>query len=329
MKTIAQWRRWTIHKHWTITTKRANSPNTKGAILKEIQLIQILNSAGITRVPQLIEKYNDGFSYIRIEWIHFEKAYTQADMSQRYHLAKWLLHRAYILDTLWVVHWELHRPTKNVLVSDNDEVCIIDFERGTMQEFSWKNMKAVGQWMAREGYVSIEVLKELGGKGLEEVYEILSQRLESAECWVQKYQFNNVSELCILISAFLSLDLLTKYIFYDLELLSATRLIEPILNLGSAWSLPVPHWITRLWAGALSVRLMYEYYKNNISYVVSGLIIAWAVWNSIDRILYGGVRDFIDITSFFSYPIFNLADCFLVIWCLLLIFQQIKYSKID
>jgi signal peptidase II len=41
-------------------------------------------------------------------------------------------------------------------------------------------------------------------------------------------------------------------------------------------------------------------------------LIGGTIWNLIDRIVYGGVRDFINI-QIFNFPIFNFADIMLSI----------------
>ncbi|MFV0498150.1 MAG: signal peptidase II [Candidatus Fimivivens sp.] len=49
-------------------------------------------------------------------------------------------------------------------------------------------------------------------------------------------------------------------------------------------------------------------------------IISGGLGNLIDRIRYGFVVDYIDINALFSYPMFNLADCCVVVGaCLMLV----------
>lgn len=61
----------------------------------------------------------------------------------------------------------------------------------------------------------------------------------------------------------------------------------------------------------------------SISLILGGLI-----GNLVDRILKGGVVDFLDFSIFgYSYPVFNLADIFLVVGVILYIFQEVRNQK--
>ncbi len=54
------------------------------------------------------------------------------------------------------------------------------------------------------------------------------------------------------------------------------------------------------------------------------LILAWAIWNAIERIFNPWVVDFIWVKYF---AIFNLADSYITIWWLIYIYIMCKYKK--
>ncbi|MEA5134920.1 MAG: signal peptidase II [Candidatus Fimivivens sp.] len=60
--------------------------------------------------------------------------------------------------------------------------------------------------------------------------------------------------------------------------------------------------------------------KDALERICVMLIISGGLGNLIDRIRHGFVVDYIDINALFSYPMFNLADCCVVVGaCLMLI----------
>ena len=52
-----------------------------------------------------------------------------------------------------------------------------------------------------------------------------------------------------------------------------------------------------------------------------GLILAGTLGNLYDRLVFGGVRDFLHYHGWFEWPIFNVADCCLVVGSFLLLVQ--------
>ena len=70
---------------------------------------------------------------------------------------------------------------------------------------------------------------------------------------------------------------------------------------------------------------------NNALLIAISLIIAGGMGNLIDRIFRGYVIDFIDINPVLKYPVFNIADIFVVTGCIViaieLIYRTIKSRK--
>ncbi|MCX6824566.1 MAG: signal peptidase II [candidate division SR1 bacterium] len=108
------------------------------------------------------------------------------------------------------------------------------------------------------------------------------------------------------------LDLLSKYVFYNVKYLNETTVILPALNKGISRSLPVPFFIIIGISILGIVAFIRLFAKRKINRSIASLLIAGTIGNLIDRIIYGGVRDFINI-NIFNFPIFNLADTMLCI----------------
>ena len=126
-------------------------------------------------------------------------------------------------------------------------------------------------------------------------------------------------KLILGIIGLLWIDWFSKYFFYNLKIWKEFWLLEPVFNHWISW------WISAnllivicvsflgLWA---FFWLWREKYFSDVSFA---LLVAWTLWNLLDRIFLGWVRDFISIGSF---PVFNLADTYLTIAVILIILQE-------
>lgn len=130
---------------------------------------------------------------------------------------------------------------------------------------------------------------------------------------------------CLLLIA---VDQLTKYFFYNLGIWSHIFFLEPLLNEWiSRWmSMPM---VIILFVSVVCLWLfIFLFYKKYLTSLEFALLFAWTVWNLIDRIFLGWVRDFL---SFGNFPVFNMADTFLtcgVAWiCVKEIFHLQKKEK--
>ena len=82
----------------------------------------------------------------------------------------------------------------------------------------------------------------------------------------------------------------------------------------------------------ISLFLLYLFLreKNPLIAFAYMLIISGAVGNTIDRITLGGVIDFLHFyIKNWHYPIFNLADCFIFVGAIILIFGDLFKKKYE
>jgi len=304
-----QWRRGVIEcvekNGQTIATKRAKDASVRGAIAKERDLLLLLNDRGVTFVPQLVDHGDDWFSYAWIEAEHFQDWWKKADDTLKKKLARELFECAYILDKAWVVHGELLRPTKNVLLTPEKKIAIIDFERGKIGDDRWKNMKAISQRMSRQWMISLETTMHLGTMKREEIYRTVLSFIEPKKNYL----------LPILIGGVL-VDMITKWLFYDLEWGAQYLLLTPTFNPGIGWSIPVPLFFVILLTLWVCIGLVWMIRRKHIHQLWWILLLSGAIGNVIDRILYSWVRDFIDLQY---RPIFNGADILITLGAIYII----------
>ena len=131
-------------------------------------------------------------------------------------------------------------------------------------------------------------------------------------------------KLILWILLLLWIDWWSKYLFYNLKIWKELRLLEPVFNQGISWWISANIFVVicisfvGLWA---FFWLRREKYFSDIGF---SFLVAWTIWNLLDRIIFGWVRDFISVWSF---PVFNLADCYLTIAVCLIIIQEFLPKK--
>lgn len=138
------------------------------------------------------------------------------------------------------------------------------------------------------------------------------------------------------IFSFFIVDRLTKvYILQKSSLVS--NLVESVqddffalyLNQNLAFSLPAPSFI--LWPllilvlGILLFFCYQAYQAKQLTVWPLTLIIIGAVSNILDRLLYGGVVDFI---SFWNFPVFNLSDVYISFGVVWFLYLELKKPKL-
>lgn len=100
-------------------------------------------------------------------------------------------------------------------------------------------------------------------------------------------------------------------------------------NKGAAWSIlqnkTILIIIFSIIALVIIYRFMYLFKTNTRNNIAFGLLVGGIFGNMLDRIIYGYVRDFLDFKIFsYDFPVFNLADIFIVISVILLVIAIIK-----
>ena len=100
-------------------------------------------------------------------------------------------------------------------------------------------------------------------------------------------------------------------------------------NKGAAWSILEDKRILLLIITVFVLFLINKYMnKEELSKIEDftyGMIIGGIIGNLFDRVFYGSVVDFLDFKIFgYDYPVFNLADSFIVIGIILLMIISIR-----
>jgi len=117
----------------------------------------------------------------------------------------------------------------------------------------------------------------------------------------------------ILISILIILDQLTKYLFGF------------VFNTGSAFGLFKEYSLFLLLFSFIALGfIIYLFIKYKKYRLIFSLFLSGIIGNLIDRLMFGYVRDFIDLRI---WPVFNLADSYLVIGVVLFIYFE--YFKKD
>ena len=124
----------------------------------------------------------------------------------------------------------------------------------------------------------------------------------------------------------IGVDMLSKFFFYNFNYLNETTYILPILNKGISRSLPLPFIIIIITSVVGITIFVWLWIKKNINRIIAALLIAGTLGNLIDRLVYGWVRDFINI-GLFNFPIFNLADMMLSIGICIRVIQVMLEKK--
>lgn len=106
-------------------------------------------------------------------------------------------------------------------------------------------------------------------------------------------------------------------------------------NTGGAFGIGQDDTIMFILTNIIVLGLIIRFIKFQISHIDKKtiislvLVLAGGISNFVDRIFRGYVVDYIDISQFIKFPIFNLADIYIVIGWILLVFSILIYSLKD
>lgn len=142
----------------------------------------------------------------------------------------------------------------------------------------------------------------------------------------------------IIISFFcMLLDQISKVIITNiLDVNSSIDIINNFFNLtlvhndGAAWSILSGNRLLLIFISLIALMLIYYIFIKNknlkkLDIITYGMLIGGIIGNLFDRVFYGYVIDFLDFKIFnYNYPVFNIADCFIVISAILLIVDVVK-----
>lgn len=135
--------------------------------------------------------------------------------------------------------------------------------------------------------------------------------------------------LCIdQISKLLVVNLLTKT--DSITIIKNFFYLTYINNDGAAFSILVGKRIFLILIAVLVIVMLIRYIKKNniqnkLELVSISLIIGGSLGNLMDRVIRGYVIDFLDFKIFnYNFPIFNLADTFIVIGVILLLLKELR-----
>lgn len=140
----------------------------------------------------------------------------------------------------------------------------------------------------------------------------------------------------ILSIIFLLIDIFTKQLvkntlnLYDsIPIIPNFFSITYVINDGAAFSiLKGELWLFIILGFVLLFFIFYYLQKEKLNIyktIYYSFLIAGVLGNLLDRMLYKGVIDFLDFTIFsYNAPIFNLADTFIVISVILIVFESLK-----
>ena len=136
-----------------------------------------------------------------------------------------------------------------------------------------------------------------------------------------------------------AVDQFTKYLtvanialHQDVSFLPGVLGFTYVQNTGAAWSsFEGMIWLFALVFAVLTVAIVWEFSKKRLPFTTMerwciAAIYGGGLGNMIDRLRLGFVVDMIQ-TEFITFPVFNVADCFITCGCILLLVHLFLFNK--
>ena len=143
--------------------------------------------------------------------------------------------------------------------------------------------------------------------------------------------------LIVLLLDIISKIIIRHYFFLgeSINIIDNFLSITYVRNTGAAWSIFQNNTMMVLVISFIVIGLIITYINKNkpdrfIKKIIYSFVLGGALGNFIDRVVYGYVTDFIDIKIFgYDYPIFNVADIFIVVGVIILIIVTWRDDKMN
>lgn len=137
--------------------------------------------------------------------------------------------------------------------------------------------------------------------------------------------------LVIFIIDQISKSIISTYLTLNksIEVINNFFYLRYINNTGASWGIlsnsKILLIILSLLAIIILIRYMYSFKKTKLNLIGFGFLLGGILGNLSDRILYGYVRDFLDFIIFkYDFPVFNIADIFIVLGVIILVISIIR-----
>lgn len=140
--------------------------------------------------------------------------------------------------------------------------------------------------------------------------------------------------ICILLDQLLKILCLNSLDMGEsINIISNFWNITLVSNTGAAFSILSSSTPFLIIVSLITIILIYFFFikgQNLKTYqtILYGLLLGGIIGNLIDRIIYGAVIDYLDFNIFgYNFPVFNLADTFIVIGVILIIIDIIRGAR--